>query len=87
MHVVRVIADDGVGCRYMYPSTDSPRYLAGGSATAGVCLACAAMALAVRFCLKRENAKLEMAEEREDEEGAAVGQGEDVRAAGFRYII
>ncbi|KAH8152035.1 uncharacterized protein LAJ45_04029 [Morchella importuna] len=72
---------------YMYPSTDSPRYLAGGSATAGVCLACAAMALAVRFCLKRENAKLEMAEEREDEEGAAVGQGEDVRAAGFRYII
>lgn len=71
----------------MYPSTDSPRYLAGGSATAGVCLACAAMALVVRFCLKRENAKLEMAEEREDEEGAAVGQGEDVRAAGFRYII
>lgn len=79
---------DGWLARYMYPSSDSPRYLAGGSATAAVCLACASMALVVRFFLKRENIKLEMLENPELEENIEQErEGADVRAVGFRYIL
>lgn len=74
--------------RYMYPVTDSPRYIAGGSATAAVCVICALIALVVRFCLKRENKKLEIMENTRLEENIGHTRDEvDVRAIGFRYIL
>lgn len=60
---------------YMYPPSDGPKYVAGGIALAIVCFVNAATALAIRFCLNKENRK---AEAREESEG---------RAKGFRYIL
>ncbi|KAL7275358.1 hypothetical protein RUND412_001694 [Rhizina undulata] len=70
----------------MYPSSDGPRYIPGGSATAGVCLLCAIMAVIIRSCLKRENEELERAEQEAEEQGLA---GEEVNGngRGFRFIL
>ncbi|KAK8215934.1 MFS transporter [Phyllosticta capitalensis] len=81
---------------YMYPSSDSPRYVAGGIATAAFSLMVALLAFVIRFWLAAENKKMDRAEA--DEFGAvAEGEGE-VRATGgavesgngtvrFRYIL
>lgn len=72
---------------YMYPKTDTPRYIPGGSATAGTALAVTLLAFAIRLLLARDNRKME---ERElaDAEGVAEHAGEgEVRAVGFRYIL
>lgn len=82
---------------YMYPSADSPRYIAGGIATAAVSGLVATLAICIRFWLAAENRKLDRAEA--DEFGvAAVNEGTEVRATGgavetgngnvrFRYIL
>ncbi|KAI1736409.1 allantoate permease [Xylaria scruposa] len=70
---------------YMYPSSDGPRYLPGGAATAGVAFLVAVLALLARFVLQKENKRLA---EREASEldGTAVDNSE-VAAPGFRYIL
>ncbi|KAF2674456.1 MFS general substrate transporter [Microthyrium microscopicum] len=75
---------------YMYPSTDSPRFIPGGTANTIVCLLTATMAAILRWVHIRENTKLALSEE----EAAAAGHPEVVedhfqerRAPGFRYII
>ncbi|KAI0121387.1 major facilitator superfamily domain-containing protein [Xylariales sp. AK1849] len=73
----------------MYPSSDGPRYLAGGIATAAVALAVAILAIVVRLVLQKENRKLVARESHESEgnvEGGASG-GLDARALGFRYVL
>ncbi|KAK7537564.1 MFS transporter [Phyllosticta citribraziliensis] len=82
---------------YMYPSADSPRYIAGGIATAAVSGLVAILAICIRFWLAAENRKLDRAEA--DEFGiAAVDEEAEVRATGgavetengdvrFRYIL
>ncbi|CAJ2512037.1 Uu.00g076620.m01.CDS01 [Anthostomella pinea] len=62
---------------YMYPATDGPGYVAGGSATAVVASLVAVLALVIRFVLQRENRKMA---EREAFEA-------DGRGVGFRYIL
>ncbi|KAJ8104352.1 major facilitator superfamily domain-containing protein [Lipomyces tetrasporus] len=68
---------------YMYPKSGSPRYLVGGSANAGICLAVVVMAIGIRFLLHRQNKKLEKAEQENIEESNDV----DARARGFRYAL
>jgi hypothetical protein len=69
---------------YMYPSTDGPRYLAGGAAIAGVCFLVAALAFTLRLVHIRENKKLEKAEA----EGVIDAQGLGAtRGHGFRYVV
>lgn len=69
---------------YMYPSSSGPRYIPGGSATAGTALLVTLLALVIRLMLARDNRRMA---EREvlDAEGVA-GRGE-ARAVGFRYIL
>lgn len=67
---------------YMYPASDSPRYIAGGTANTIICLLVAAIALVLRFVHIRENKKLEVAEE----DSGSVDESDDRRAAGFRYV-
>ncbi|KAK9323837.1 major facilitator superfamily domain-containing protein [Lipomyces orientalis] len=68
---------------YMYPKSASPRYLIGGSANAGICLAVVLMAIAIRLLLQRQNKKLEKAEE----ENIENSNDADARARGFRYAL
>lgn len=73
---------------YMYPSTDEPRYLAGGAATAAVAFSVAAMAVLIRIILKKQNKKLSEREIMESNVGGNdTRAGQDVRATGFRYIL
>ncbi|KAI1337340.1 allantoate permease [Xylariaceae sp. FL0016] len=74
---------------YMYPASDGPRYLGGGSATACIAFVVALMALVIRLVLKRQNKKLE---EREvfESDGRVVNMHADSQeagAVGFRYIL
>ncbi|KAI4866527.1 putative MFS transporter [Hypoxylon rubiginosum] len=78
---------------YMYPSSEGPRYLAGGAATAADCLLVAVLAVAARLVLQRQNKKLAAREAFESSDGHSpeppVG-GRDATAAaasGFRYIL
>lgn len=71
---------------YLYPSTDAPRYIPGGSANTAICVVVAVLALLLRYVHIRENRKLERAEGEEqahqpDEDGYV-----DRRAFGFRYV-
>jgi hypothetical protein len=50
---------------YMFPSTDGPRYIPGGAALAGFCIAVASCAIVIKFALRRENAKMEKFDEQE----------------------
>lgn len=74
---------------YMYPSSESPRYIPGGTANTVVCLLVVALALVLRFVHIKENRKLENLE-REPADGESVqagdGAGGDRRAVGFRYV-
>ncbi|KAI0479472.1 allantoate permease [Xylariaceae sp. FL0804] len=74
---------------YMYPSSDGPRYLAGGCATAAVGLLVAVLALVVRLVLQRRNRWLDESEVQEAD-GHVVNLHADDREAGglgFRYIL
>lgn len=70
---------------YMYPSSDGPRYLPGGAATAGIALLVAFLALVARIVLQRENKRLAEREASEPEGTARYNPGEV--AVGFRYIL
>lgn len=63
---------------YMYPSSDGPRYIAGGSANAAISVSVAALALVLRVIHQQENKKLEKAE-------AEIREGGRT-ANGFRYV-
>ncbi|KAK4458443.1 putative MFS transporter [Cladorrhinum samala] len=73
---------------YMYPQTDAPQYIPGGSANSVVCLVVGLLALVLRYLHKWENKKLEQAERdrAENPEVGVVNSSADVRADGFRYI-
>jgi len=74
---------------YMYPISDAPRYIPGGSATATVALVVAVLAFVIRTVLKRQNKALA---EREvvDAEGNVMslhGGNPEARVGGFGYIL
>ncbi|KAI0469362.1 allantoate permease [Xylaria cf. heliscus] len=70
---------------YMYPSSDGPRYLPGGAATAVVAFLVAVIAFVTRFVLQKENKKL-AEREASELESTATGTPEAV-VPGFRYIL
>ncbi|KAI1135846.1 putative MFS transporter [Hypoxylon sp. FL0543] len=73
---------------YMYPASDAPRYLVGGSATAGVGLLIALLAVIARLVLRRQNTKLAIREAFEAEGRPAESGGRDESApVGFRYML
>jgi hypothetical protein len=74
---------------YMYPKTDAPQFIPGGSANAVICLVVAAIALVLRFVHIHENKKLERAEAegRAGNDAAAGDTDPERRALGFRYIL
>ncbi|KAI1399129.1 putative MFS transporter [Hypoxylon fuscum] len=73
---------------YMYPATDGPRYLAGGSATAADALLVAVLTIIARLVLQRENRKLAAREafESDGRTPQSVDQ-EEVAPVGFRYML
>ncbi|KAL7623627.1 hypothetical protein AAE478_005179 [Parahypoxylon ruwenzoriense] len=76
---------------YMYPSSDGPRYLAGGCSTAAVALLVALLALITRLVLHRQNVKLAACEASEssssDGAGARAGGRGPTTPVAFRYIL
>ncbi|KAI5860343.1 putative MFS transporter [Durotheca rogersii] len=84
---------------YMYPASDGPRYLAGGSSTAAVALLTALLALAVRLVLRQQNRALAAREGAGDAPAHEAAPGEQARRPratvggalaappGFRYIL
>ncbi|KAF4120052.1 transporter [Geosmithia morbida] len=60
---------------YMFPDSQKPRYYAGGGVMSGACVVCGLMALFIKSRLKRENARLEEAENRGEVTGVS-----------FRYV-
>ncbi|KAK0638979.1 major facilitator superfamily domain-containing protein [Cercophora newfieldiana] len=74
---------------YMYPASDAPQYVPGGSANAVICLLVASLGIALRYVHKWENKKLEKAEAEDAanaENGVVADAAVDRRAVGFRYI-
>jgi hypothetical protein len=74
---------------YMYPATDGPRFIPGGSANTAICLLTAVMAGLLRWIHIRENKKLAQAEEEAAQAGHPDVVGDHLqerRAPGFRYI-
>lgn len=67
---------------YMYDASTGPQYVPGGSANAVISLATGVLALVLRYLHKRENKKLEKAEQ----EGAIEDGEDEPRAPGFRYV-
>jgi hypothetical protein len=75
---------------YMYPASDGPRYLPGGSATAAVAFLVAVLAFVTRLVLKRQNEKLAEREMFEASDGGIDNLHDaDAEASrvGFRYIL
>lgn len=72
----------------VYPSSEGPRYLPGGSATAAVALLVAVLALIVRLVLQRDNKKL-AAGQGLSPDSSVEGRGASVAATaqGFRYVL
>ncbi|KAL4881741.1 major facilitator superfamily domain-containing protein [Aspergillus karnatakaensis] len=66
---------------YMWPSSSGPRYIPGGSATAGVALIVAVMAWVIRTVHARMNKGLEL------KENTAVDESELDAPRGFRFIL
>lgn len=66
----------------MYPASDGPRYIPGGTATAVICLVVVLMAVILRFVHLKENKKLE----RIENEIVAFDAAGDRRGQGFRYV-
>ncbi|KAK9312167.1 major facilitator superfamily domain-containing protein [Lipomyces starkeyi] len=71
---------------YLYPSSDGPRYIKGGIAISCMAVVCMLCALAMRYCLIRENRKLAIAEEQVAAEAEASGL-EPSKKKTFRQII
>lgn len=73
----------------MYPSSDDPRYLAGGISTAVVALVVAILAVTIRLVLMTQNKKLEEREllELSGQNANSGTEDHDERAMGFRYIL
>jgi hypothetical protein len=69
----------------MYPSSEAPRYIPGGSANAAICLVVALVALLLRFVHIHENKQLERAEMVLQEDSGFGGP--DGRSIGFRYVV
>ncbi|RFU29531.1 hypothetical protein B7463_g6805, partial [Scytalidium lignicola] len=83
---------------YMYPSSDGPQYLTAMIANSCFCLGCIIMTLLLRFCLVRENKKLEAFEVQQATALSAeklgletvediARSGEFMAAPGFRYCL
>ncbi|KAI1780774.1 putative MFS transporter [Hypoxylon cercidicola] len=76
---------------YMYPSSQGPRYLPGGAATAADCLLVALLAIVARLVLQRQNKKLAAREAFESSDGHSpeplAGGQEAGTPTGFRYIL
>ena len=70
---------------FMYPASHEPQYMPGSAGNAGVCVAAALLALALRIIHKRENKKLEKLEAEGIVDPAGVAGG-DQRGLGFRYV-
>ncbi|OOF98987.1 hypothetical protein ASPCADRAFT_394317 [Aspergillus carbonarius ITEM 5010] len=70
---------------YMWPSSSGPRYIAGGSATAGIALLVAILAFVIRVVHARMNKKLDLAQE--DRQDVVDSDNLEARNAGFRYIL
>ncbi|KAK9242903.1 major facilitator superfamily domain-containing protein [Lipomyces tetrasporus] len=71
---------------YLYPSSDGPRYITGGITISCMAVVCMLCALAMRFCLIRENKNLALAEEQVAAEAEAAGMEPSKRKT-FRQII
>lgn len=71
---------------YMYPTSDSPRYIPGGTANTVICLLVAVMALLLRFVHIRENKKIEAEEAEDIANGGRAQAAVDRRGVGFRYV-
>jgi hypothetical protein len=71
---------------YMWPSSTGPRYIPGGSATAGIAVVVALLALIIRLVHVRINKKLEEAECLEGSRPTDANNPA-ARPAGFRYIV
>lgn len=76
---------------YMYPISNAPQYVPGGSANSIICLVVALLALVLRYVHIWENKKLERAEREMAEAGdttvATAGESDrGRRAVGFRYV-
>lgn len=63
---------------YMFPISEAPRYIDGGSATAAICVIVGVVAFIIRLCLSRSNRKLEREE---------LSEGDVGGIRGFRYPI
>ncbi|KAI0181712.1 putative MFS transporter [Hypoxylon sp. FL1284] len=77
---------------YMYPSSDGPRYLKGGAATAADCLLIAVLAVVARLVLSRQNRELAARDallEAEAAGGPSSPEDRDAASAppGFRYML
>ncbi|KAM0494984.1 hypothetical protein ACHAP8_008362 [Fusarium lateritium] len=73
---------------YMYPSSDGPQYIPGGSANTAICVLVALLALMLRYVHKWENKKLDKAEAEANAitEESGKTTGSQLRESGFRYI-
>lgn len=70
----------------MYPQSEAPRYIPGGSANAAISVCVAILALVLRFVHQRENKKLEKAEAENIPNEPAEARAGDMRVTGFRYV-
>ncbi|KAJ2980790.1 hypothetical protein NUW58_g6853 [Xylaria curta] len=70
---------------YMYPSSDGPRYLPGGAATAGVAFLVVVITFIARLVLQKENEKL--AEREASGADGSTDENPDAVGVGFRYIL
>lgn len=71
---------------YMYSEDTAPQYVPGGSVNAVMCLVVSALAILLRIVHKKENKKLEKAEEELAEGTGAESTGGTRVAPGFRYV-
>jgi hypothetical protein len=80
---------------YLYLKENGPRYLTAMIANSCFCLACLGATLLLRYCLKRENVKLEAMEvsavaaekEGKDEIEILEDMGPVERVGAFRYVL
>ena len=75
---------------YMFPDSQKPRYYAGGGVMCGACVVCAATSMIIKWYLKRENRRFEMAEmsgniRLNGIKGTKLGHGGEA-VISFRYV-
>lgn len=66
---------------YLYPSSEAPQYVPGGSTNSVICVLVALLALGTRIWLQKANKALS----KKEQEGQL--EGEDERSTGFRYVL